>query len=71
MVQSGGLDFGRTKESHKTEANRCKIRETKKRDGKMSPDKRIGKLKDRLGWIRENGLRRLQKKLKMRLNSNT
>ena len=29
MVQTGGLDFGRPKESHKTEANWCKIRETK------------------------------------------
>ena len=34
------------------------------RDGKMNTDKRIGKLKDRLGWIREtDGLKRLQKKL--------
>ena len=49
MVQTGGLDFGRPKESHKN------------RDGKMSTDKRIGKLQDRLGWIRENGLKRLQR----------
>ena len=66
MVQSGGLDFGRSKESHKTEANRCKIRETK-----TEMDKWIGKLRDRLGWIGENGLKRLEKKLKMRLNNNT
>ena len=29
MVQSGGLDSGRPKESHQAEANRCKIREAK------------------------------------------
>ena len=29
MVQSGGLDSGRPKESHQTEANLCKIREAK------------------------------------------
>ena len=36
----------------------------------MNTDRRIGKLKDRLGWIKEDGLKRLQKKLKMRPNNN-
>ena len=36
----------------------------------MNTDRRIGKLKDSLGWIKGDGQKRLQKKLKMRLNNN-
>ena len=32
----------------------------------MNTERRIGKLKDRLGQIKEDGLKRLQKKLKKR-----
>ena len=45
--------------------------DTKNELAKMSTDRRIGKFKDRLGWIKKDGLKVLQNKLKMRLNNNT
>ena len=36
----------------------------------MNTDRRIGKLKGRLRWVKEDGLKRLQKKLKMRSDNN-
>ena len=41
------------------------------RQKKRWQDEYRQKLKDRLGWIKEDGQKRLQKKLKMKLNNNT
>ena len=57
MVQSGGLDSGRPKESHQTEANRCKIREAKQRwqDEYPQRDREVKRQVrvDKRGWTEE------------------
>ena len=43
----------------------------KNRDGRRNTDRRIRKLKDKLGWTKEDGLKILQMKPKMQLGNNT
>ena len=64
------MHTNRPKESYQAEVIGARSeRLIKNKYGKMNTEKRIGKLKDRLGETKK--MKRLQKKLKMQLSNNT